>query len=379
MLHFELEEYLWHLAELVNIDSFSRDPAGTERIGDYLKRLYDNLGWYVERRQVDANVGPVLIITNDPGAKHYDVMLSGHMDTVFPTGTVKSRPFTMDDNEAYGPGVSDMKDGLLAAYYAVKELQEQDELKDLSIVIVHNPDEEISSRYSRPIIEEYAKKSSYCLVLESARLNGNLVNARKGVGKFVVEFYGKSAHAATHPEEGANALEEFILTAPEIMKWGDCQKGTSVNIGIVTGGTTSNSIPDYTRTEIDVRINSEEEGKRIEGLFADLPRKTHIDGVTIKVSGQIYRPPMPFTEDTKKLCKAVDKIIEHLGINAGWEFSAGGSDGNFAAALGIPTIDGLGPVGGHGHSEDENLVLDSIMERIELLYEVIKYCGQNKR
>ncbi|MDY3974503.1 M20 family metallopeptidase [uncultured Veillonella sp.] len=370
-------EFLKDLEALVNIDSYSKDPAGTAAVGDVMKAKFEALGWHIEEHHPSPEVGPVLVITNQKEATTYDVLLLGHIDTVFKTGTVKERPFSMDDNFAYGPGVADMKDGVLAAYYVCKSLVENNELGQMSICVCLNPDEEISSRYSRPYIEELGKKSKHCIVLESARINGNFVNERKGIGKYTVEFLGKAAHAAVNPDKGANAINQFLLTGQEILSWVDPEAGTTINIGTVEGGTTPNTIPDYVKIQVDIRLQVLAEGERIHQLMMDIPNHMTIKGVTAKVTGDIMRPPMPKTEKTLDFCKAVDHICQSLGIEAEWESTGGGSDGNFVAALGVPTIDGFGPVGGNGHSTDECLELKSLMDRLELLYETVKWCGRN--
>lgn len=370
------EEFLTELEKLVNIDSYSYYPEGTRQIADYLKEKYLELGWYVEERDLGDKVGPALVITNKPDAARYDVLMLGHMDTVFAPGTVKERPFSQKGDFAYGPGVSDMKNGLLASYYACKSLQENGELGDLSICVCHNPDEEIGSIFSRPLIEELGKKSNYVLIMESARINGNFVNERKGIGKYVIEFFGKAAHAAVEPEKGANAVNQFLITGAELLTWAAPEKGTTLNIGIIQGGTTPNTVPAYVRIEVDLRLVELDEGERVDKLIQAIPDHMTVKGVTAKVTGGIARPPMRKNEKSIQLAEAVDALCAKMGIKAGWESSGGGSDGNFTAALGAATIDGVGPVGGHAHNVDECLDTSSIMERLELLYEIIKYCGR---
>lgn len=370
------EQFLEELKELVNIDSYSLDPEGVRQVAQVMRAKFESLGWHIEERNPSDQVGPILIITNKPEAEMYDVLLLGHMDTVFEKGTVAQRPFTMDENYAYGPGVADMKDGVLAAYTVCKSLIDNNELGDLAICVCLNPDEEISSRYSRPHIEELGRKSRYAIVLESARINGNLVNERKGIGKYVIELFGKAAHAAVNPDKGAHVINQFLLTGAELLTWAKPELGTTINIGTIHGGTTPNTVPDYVRIQIDIRYSSIEESKRMDDLMNDLPNRMTIKGVTAKISGGITRPPMPKTEKTLAFCAAIDEICERLGIQAEWASTAGGSDGNFTAALGVPTVDGFGPVGGNGHSVDEQLELPTLMERLELIYETVKFCGK---
>lgn len=388
MIHTTKQEFLDNLKELVNIDSYSRDPKGTAAIASVMKQKFEALGWHITEHRPSEEVGPLLVITNKvkaedqkvsdvaPGSKPvYDVLLLGHMDTVFKTGTVAERPFSMDETHAYGPGVADMKNGLLAAYYVCKSLQEDKALDDLSICVCFNPDEEISSRFSRPYIEALGKQTKYCIVLESARINGNFVNERKGIGKYAIEFFGKASHAGVSPEKGANAINQFIHTGQEINSWAKPEVGTTINIGTIQGGSTPNTVPDYVKIVVDVRLKQVSEGERIHALMTALPEHMTVAGVTAKVTGNIARPPMAKSEKTLAFCAAVDEICNRLGIKADWEATGGGSDGNFVAALDVPTIDGFGPVGGNGHSTEECLELKSIIDRLELLYETIKWCG----
>ncbi|MBS4913169.1 MAG: M20 family metallopeptidase [Veillonella sp.] len=388
MIHTTSQEFLESLKELVNIDSYSKDPQGVAAVASVMKKKFEELGWHITEHHPSEEAGPLLVITNKvtaeeqdvsgatQGAPIYDVLLLGHMDTVFKTGTVAERPFSIDETHAYGPGVADMKDGLLAAYYVCKSLQKNKELDNLSICVCFNPDEEISSRYSRPYIEALGKQSGYCIVLESARINGNFVNERKGIGKYMIEFFGKAAHAGVSPEKGANAINQFLHTGQEINSWAKPELGTTINIGTIQGGSTPNTVPDYVKIVIDVRLKQLSEGERIHALMTDLPNHMTVSGVTAKVTGNIARPPMVKTEKTMAFCAAVDEICKKLGIKADWESTGGGSDGNFVAALDVPTIDGFGPVGGNGHSVDECLEIKPIMERLNLLYETVKWCGK---
>ncbi|AKD41108.1 TPA: M20 family metallopeptidase [Pasteurella multocida] len=372
-----LNAFLKDLESLVNIDSYSYDPVGKARVVQFFKEKFQSIGWLVEERFLDEKVGSALICKNTP-SDTFDVVLSGHMDTVFKTGTVNERPFRIEQDKAFGPGIADMKAGLLAGFYACKQLTEENALQNAKVCVLFNPDEEISSIFSRPLLEDYAKKTRYAIILEAARINGNLVNERKGIGKYVIEFFGKSAHAAVDPQNGANAINAFIRIAQDLLKSTAPDKGTTMNIGTVEGGTTPNTVPDYVKTQIDCRFTCLEESQRLNQLIYALNDTVTEERVKIKVTGGITRPPWRRTEAGLQFCAAVDKIKEKLGIQAEWESTAGGSDGNFFAALGVTVIDGMGPSGGKWHSPDEYLNIDSIEPRVKLVSEVIKYCTQHK-
>ncbi len=370
-----LNSFLKDLETIVNIDSYSYDPEGKAKIVAFLKDKFDSIGWITKEQHLDDKVGSALICMNTE-ADFFDVVLSGHMDTVFKAGTAKERPFRIEGNHITGPGAYDMKPGLLQAFYACKKLTENNELGDAKICIVFNPDEEISSIYSRPLLEALAKKTNYAVILESARINGNFVNERKGIGKYVIEFLGKSAHAAVDPQNGANAINAFLHIGQMLLDSAAPDKGTTINIGTVEGGTTPNTVPEYVKIQVDCRFTNLDETKRLNDIIYGLNDSVTKENVRIKVSGGLTRPPWARSEKGLQFCAAVDKIKQRLGIQADWASTPGGSDGNFFAALGVPTIDGMGPVGGKGHSPNEYLELDTIEPRTELLYEIIKYCSR---
>ncbi|MGR6981993.1 M20 family metallopeptidase [Testudinibacter sp. P27/CKL/0425] len=333
------------LKHLVNLESYSYDPA----------------------------VGSALVCMNRK-AEHFDVLLSGHMDTVFKTGTTQERPFSEDGERAYGPGVCDMKQGLIQAYHICKVLTDNDEIGDRTICVIFNPDEEISSIYSRPLLEKFAAKARYAIVLEAARANGSLVNERRGVARYVIEFHGKEAHAAVNPEAGANAINACIGICQKLLAQVAPEKGTALNIGTIEGGTTPNTIPAYVKIQVDCRFTIPKEAERLDSFIRALHDSVTEEGVRVNVKGCVTRPPWAKTKESLAFCQAVDEIKQKLGIDAEWVSTGGASDGNFFAALGVPTIDGMGLVGGKYHSPDEYLELDSIIPRTTLLYETVKFC-----
>lgn len=365
-----VEEYLDNLKELVNTESHSKMPEGTRQVALLLQEKFTTLGWHTELIDIGSKVGPCLKVTNKP-SEHYDVLLLGHMDTVFPVGTVAECPFKIVGEHYTGPGASDMKCGLLYMYYLAKyrtaaNLQEQG-----SICLLFNPDEEIGSADSRPIIEQEARKAANVLIMESARANGALVNKRKGISSYVITFNGIAAHAGVDPDKGASAINEFIRWGQEIIALANKEKGTTINIGIVNGGTGANIVADKTICEVDVRITDVEEAMRIDRKIRDLQQNPFDSRVKVDVDGGYKRPPFNPSEKSLELCRMTDEIAADLGIDISWTATGGGSDGNFTAALGIPTIDGLGPIGGNAHSEREYGEISSLAPRFELLYKIV--------
>lgn len=366
----DVEKYLKDLEEIVNTESHSKMPEGTRQVALLLKKKFEDLGWSTELIDIGSEVGPCLKVLNKP-SDSYDVLLLGHMDTVFPKGTVAQRPFKIVDGHYTGPGASDMKCGLMYMYHMAALRTAEGLREDGSICLLFNPDEEIGSIYSRPVIEVEAKKAACVMVMESARASGALVNQRKGISKYLITFNGIAAHAGVDPTKGASAINEFIKWGQEILALAAPEKGTTVNIGIIHGGTGANVVAAKAVCEVDVRITEVAEARRIDDRIRELEQHPFDSRVSVTVKGGMKRPPFNPSEASLALCKKVDDIAAKLGIDISWTSTGGGSDGNFTAALGIPTIDGLGPIGGNAHSEREYGEVSSLAPRFELLCEIV--------
>lgn len=370
-----VEKYLHDLEELVNTESHSKMPEGTRNVAMLLKEKFDQLGWLTEIIALGSQSGPCLKVLNKPSEK-YDVMLLGHMDTVFPRGTVAARPFKIVGGHYTGPGASDMKCGDLYMYYLAVHLNAANLQQQGSICLLFTPDEEIGSIYSRPVIEAEAKKAANVLIMESARANGALVNQRKGISSYTITFTGIAAHAGVDPDKGASAINEFIRWGQEIIALANKEKGTTVNIGIVSGGTGANIIADKAVCEVDVRITEVEEAMRIDQKIRELQQHPFDARVKADIDGGYKRPPFNPSAQSEALIALVNQLASELQIDLSWTATGGGSDGNFTAALGIPTIDGLGPIGGNAHSEREYGEIDSLAPRFELLYRLVNKLTQ---
>ncbi len=367
--NFNVEEYITELEKIVNIESDSKNIEGVAEVAEYFYNKYEKLHLNTEKIQKYFEVGPCLKITNT-NEENYDVLFLGHMDTVFPKGTIKERPFKREGNKVFGPGVIDMKGPLLSLYYAVKELTSKKNPKKFCILL--NSEEEIGSKHYGELIERTAKKSKYTLVMEHARPDGSLVIERKGSGGYNIEFTGKASHAGSAPEKGRSAVSEMAYWINELDKITDFKKGTTINCGVASGGTVKNVVPEKAYLEIEFRVKksegAEEVTKKIENL------KEHAEKKEIKadITGGLNKGPMVFTEESKRLFEIIKEAGEELGIRIKGISSGGGSDGNITSSVGSPTIDGLGPVGGGQHSIDEYLELDSIEERIDLIIKIIE-------
>ena len=369
------EKFLVDLETIVNIDSGSRYVPGLEAVSAFFQKRFQKIGWTTTNYSFDDGKVPCLEAANKPLSGNdsaLDLLFIGHMDTVFEQGTAAARPFSRDEKRAYGPGVSDMKGGLVTMLHIAELLQQTAVAKDITIAMAFNSDEEIGSRGSRPWYEGLATKSRCVFVFEPWRSTGERILQRKGGGNFDVICHGKAAHAGAAPEDGANAVIELahqILAVKELAR-GD--HGTTVNVTVIEGGTADNVIPDYAKASVDVRIAQAEEGHRIEDSFEALGRNVHTPGVRVEVRGGINRPPMAPSEKTKQVWKQIAAIGEAIGLEMTLTTTGGCSDGNYTAALGIPTIDAMGVRGGCAHSQDEYIELDSILPNMHLMFEIVK-------
>ena len=364
--------YLQELEEIINIDSPTSYPAGNKQVIDFFAERLRKLGWYVEYLDIDPQIGPCLKAANRE-ADNYDILMIGHVDTVLPVGTVAQRPFSINGEFITGPGVEDMKSGTLFMYHLAKYFSENNLLDEANICLLINTDEEIGSKYSRPTIERLAKKSKCALVFESAYKDGTMTKGRKGVGRYFVKFKGIAAHSGANPEKGASAVNEFLYWGSELIKLHNLAEGTSINIGVVHGGTAPNVVAEEVNIQIDVRMTKMQPVQEIEALIKQLSENPRDPRVTITVDGGITRPPMVPTAASEALCDIFIQTSKELGQpEAAFRMVGGGSDANLTAAMGTPSIDGLGSVGDNSHSPEEYTILATYQPKFDLLVESIK-------
>lgn len=268
-----LEDFLKDLAPLVNLDCGTSNTAGVTRAAEIMKAHYESIGFTCELVDLGPTVGKGLLARNKPEAGYYDVMMNAHLDTVFPDGTAAARPLSVDGDRAHGPGCSDCKGGVLAVFYALKNARKED-LDRLSICVAYNPDEETGSVASTEWLASHGKHAKNVLIFEAARAGGELVRSRKGVGSFTVTFKGVSAHAGNNPWDGRNAnvaAMKFALAAYELA---DAELGTTVNPGVLKGGSAPNVISDSCEVQIDIRYWKDEDGRALKAKIEDLVGKT---------------------------------------------------------------------------------------------------------
>jgi glutamate carboxypeptidase len=293
------------------------------------------------------------------------ILVLGHLDTVYDLGTITRMPFRVSRGRAWGPGTFDMKGGLAIALYALDALAAVGCLPEKRIVFLWTSDEEIGSASSRAAIEREAKRSDAVLVLEpAAGLDGCVKTGRKGVGEIEIIATGRGAHAGLNPGDGVNAIEEIALQIARISRWNRTGRGITVNAGVIEGGTRTNVIPERARVLVDLRAARGEDMRALEQKFRLL--RPILRGAKLEIRGGFNRPPMERKMSAALYAKA-RALSKEMGMTLGEAFVGGGSDGNFTAALGVPTLDGLGAVGERAHSPRENIVVRALPERAALL------------
>jgi glutamate carboxypeptidase len=371
-LESKLDAYLDDLRTLVNIDSGSFDKAGVDAVNDWLENRLMKLGSHV-KRYAQAEFGDDLLATI-PGKGKKRILLLGHSDTVFPAGTAKERPMTIQNNKILGPGTCDMKAGLLTGIYALEILKEigYEEFGTISYLCVS--DEEIGgARHSKPLVRAESTKADAVLTLEAARENGDIVSARKGLCWYTVEAFGKAAHAGVEPEKGENAIVGLAHQIINLSKLNGLRPGMTVNVGVIEGGNAPNIVPDYAKARIDLRFSSKDDVEEFENIFHEKLTSLNNPGlqVVFREEENSYCPPMERTPSVVELEKLAQSAARELGFEVKSANTGGVSDGNLAAAGGAPVLDGLGPIGGLDHSPDEYVELDSIVPRTALLVNLI--------
>ncbi len=346
-----VDAMLEDLRTLVEVESPSRDMNALTASAKAVAAVIEGrLGG--QANLVDSEAGPHVHWSAGGDPK---VLILGHHDTVFPLGTLQRRPFMVKDGKATGPGVFDMLGGLVQAVHGLAALDDRS-----GVEILVTADEEVGSGSSRALIEERALACGAVLVLEGAAEHGALKTGRKGCGTFRVSIAGRASHAGLEPEAGVNALIEAAHQVLAIAALGRPDIGTTVTPTVASAGTLDNVVPAEATVIVDVRVESAEEKERIESAFAAL--SPHLDEAEITVQGGIGRPPVPETMSAELFAVAQQLLPGLEGRAVG-----GGSDGNFTAALGVPTLDGLGAVGGGAHADHEYLMVDVMAERASLV------------
>jgi glutamate carboxypeptidase len=337
------------LRRLVEAESFSGDPAGLARCADVIDELCrERLGSATQPARTHR-------VWRRPGER--PVLLLCHFDTVWPPGTLAEFPFTVEDGVARGPGAFDMKGGIVQCLDALARVA------DAPVTVLFTADEEIGSPTSRPLIEDEARQSRAVLVLEPAA-GPNVKVARKGIGQFRIDVHGRAAHAGLAPQEGVNAaveLAEQIRRLDDVARPGE---GTTVTVTMIGGGSAGNVVPERAWCAVDVRMWTDEEAARVAAAFAEL--RPVLSEARLEISGGMNRGPLE-----REAAEELYGRLRRLGYDVGAAAVGGASDGNFTAALGVPTLDGLGPVGGGAHARTEHVLVDEMPRRAEMVARLV--------
>lgn len=360
------QRYMLELAEWASIESCTDDREGLQTFAEVFSTRARLLG-------MDADqIGPggARIWARWQVGEGTPILLVGHGDTVYPRGTLERQPVAQRDGKLYGPGTYDMKGGLLLICAAIEALQATGRKPRRPIWVLMTDDEEIGSPGSRPYIEDLARQAGCALILEPATTSGALKTARKGVAVYELDIVGRASHAGGAPHEGRSALTELAHQILWLAGLNDPASGTTVNVGIAHGGTAANVVPASAKARIDVRVRTPAEAERIARLMAERTAVTR--DVAVRYTGGLRNPPMQRTEAIAalfghaKLCAAdLDMEVQEASVG-------GGSDGNFIAALGVPTLDGLGVAGDGAHALHEHILVDEFPRRAALLARLIE-------
>ncbi|WP_337090738.1 M20 family metallopeptidase [Proteus terrae] len=370
----QYNEMVEFLKELVNTESGSYDKEGVDAVANLLIQRYEKLGFVVEIFKNDKLGNNYRLVHKE--VKDPQIFIVAHLDTVFPKGTVAERPFSIEGTRAYGPGVIDMKASHVLTYYAINALMQSGNSAYKNVEIFLNCDEEIGSKTSRGLIEQYAKNKSYALVMEPARANGAIVSARRGVGTYELLIEGKASHSGIAPEAGISAIQELSYKIQALHALSRHDDGLSVNVGLISGGTSVNTVAPNARAEIDVRISTDEQGVEIDKLVREVCSKPALEGIKLTLNGGINRPPMVKTPESGALIDIIKEQARLLGLDIEDISTGGGSDASFTAGVGTPSVDGLGPIGGYQHSDKEYIDLPSLTERTALFANILKRLSQ---
>ncbi len=367
-LNNQLPQIIDLLTQIVSIESQTHEKAGVDAVGRLIQHRLIALGAQVQVYP-QTQVGDHVVGTWNAGAGS-PIALFMHMDTVHPAGTLAQRPIRIAGDRFYGPGSYDMKASHVIALFALQALIAQGQLPPREIRLAFTSDEEIGSDTSRALIEDLARKAILALVLEPALPNGRLKSARKGTGTYKVMARGKAAHAGGAHQEGINAITELAHQALRLQALTDYTRGITFSVGAIRGGGVTNVVPDYAELFVDTRVTTAEDAQWVrEAVYGLQPV---LAGATLTVEGEPDRPPMPCNAGRLETFARIQQIAQTIGLQVGHGPSGGGSDASFTAALGVPTMDGLGAEGDGAHAVHEHVLLHSLPERAALVAAIIR-------
>src|SRR5947208_5929252 len=376
-----MKQYLDDLKTIVNLDSGTYTRSGVDRAGAYLQDRFQAFG-FSTRFDRQEQFGNHLIAThtgNVPAGPR--ILLIGHIDTVFSEGEAQRRPFAISQQNggriATGPGVLDMKSGVLIGMYGLHILISAQEANYKQATFICNSDEEIGSPSSKPLIQELARQADAVIVLEPGRAKGTVVSSRRGSGQYRVEVRGVSAHAGVEPQKGRNANLQLSYQVQKRQALNGTIPGTTLSVGIIRGGERTNVVPDYAYFDMDVRASDQASLNALETAMRQVTLQNRLQGTSITLSGSMLCQPFERNKTHERLVKLVKAAGSELGLKIQDVGSGGASDANTTSAMGIPTLDGLGAGGGLAHSPGEYIELDFLPTRIALVAGLMRRIESN--
>src|SRR5438874_3885407 len=371
-----MQQYLDDLKTIVNIDSGTYTRSGVDRVGAYLQERFQAFG-FSTRFDRQEQFGNHLIAThtgNAPAGPR--ILLIGHIDTVFSEGEAQRRPFAISQQNggriATGPGVLDMKSGVLIGMYGLHILISAQETNYKQATFICNSDEEIGSPSSKPLIQELARQADAVIVMEPGRAKATVVSSRRASGQYRVEVHGLSAHAGVEPQRGRNAILELSYQVQKMQALNGTIPGTTLSVGIIRGGERTNVVPDYAYFDMDVRASDQASLNALETAMRQVTLQNRLQGTSITLSGSMLCQPFERNKTNERLVKLVKAAGSELGLKIQDVGSGGASDANTTSAMGIPTLDGLGAGGGLAHNPGEYIELDYLPTRIELVAGLVR-------
>lgn len=354
------------LRKLVNIDSGSYSKAGVDAVVAALRQHLEARGVVCEVRPNDTYGNCMrAVVKSREGSAEHPVLLMGHCDTVFPDGTVAERPFTIAGDLAYGPGVADMKGGLVINSFVLETFARLG--SPVPLVGLYTADEEIASPSSRPMIEAEARHARAVLNSEPGRPTGNVVTGRKGAMFIELEVTGTAAHSGVNHQDGISAIEALCRKVPRLHAITDYQTGTTANVGLISGGMSVNTVAARARASIDVRYKTIEAMKTVKSQIMDIVQKEELKGTTARIVSEGTFLPFVQSRASKALFEGYAEAAMELGFKVEGEFTGGSADSGLTSTAGVPTLCATGPVGGKPHTADEYLVLSSLVPRAKAL------------
>jgi len=371
-----LDSYLADLKTIVNIDSGTFTKSGIDRVGAYLQERFTDFGFSTSFDR-QTQYGDHLVATHkgsNPNGPR--LLFIGHIDTVFSEGEVARRPFNITRSNgktiATGPGVLDMKSGVLIGMYSLHLLIQAQEAAYQNVTFICNSDEEVGSPSSRPLVQEMARQADAVLVFEPGRAEGTVVSSRRGCGQYRVEVHGLSAHAGVEPQRGRNAILELSYQVQKMQALNGTVAGTTLSVGIIHGGERTNVVPDYAYCEMDVRANDQKAARALEAAMRQVTTQHKLQGTTITLSGSMLCQPFERNQTNERMVRLIKEAGSTLDLKIQDVGSGGASDANTTAAMGVPTLDGLGAGGGLAHNPGEYIELDYLPTRIALVMQLLR-------